>query len=490
MSVSIRCWPALTGQRIPPSLHGLSIAHRGRCIYDGIQVGEGASIPNRKGIRLDLLAAFTHLRIPLISWPGSDFCQEYHWKQGMCKKERRKLTTNASAQQLEPHTFGTEGFLLFCQKLGTTPCLQVNTHTGSPQEARDWVEYCTFPGSSTLAELRAQAGSPRPHEIPFWDLAAPAFNSSSSWAPIYAEKYAAFASAMKAIAPDLQLWAGPGRPLQDLPKSWVADFIESIPPALLPHALTAPYVLKMPLSEHTDEAAYYESYGQIHELEKQLNALQGLLNYHLPEQDLSVVVNDWMISKDQHSEGKEQEPRQTLQAALLGASFFHSLHRLAPFVSAALFGPAINAEQCLAVTEEERIYLTPLYHVFDMMRPHREGRLVTTKSTSPYFPDDLATPASPLLDSCATLTRKKLYLTVINRSQTEILEGSVDIADASITSVSGRVLKGSRLTDANNMDAPSKISAKRIRPQMTEGQLQYAFAPLSVTALSFSLTTP
>ena len=164
------------------------------------------------------------------------------------------------------------------------------------------------------------------------------------------------------------------------------------------------------------------------------------------------------------------------------------MHRLAPLVSSALFGPAINVGQCLAVTQGERIYLTPLYHIFDIMRPHRERRLVAVKSSGTELPAESLQPSRPLLDICASLTKKKLYLTVINASQTETLEGYVDIRDATISSASGRMVKGSKLTDENNWENPSLINAKRLRPLLDNEKLPCSFPPLSVTAFSLSLS--
>lgn len=51
-------------------IYGHFAEHLGRCIYEGIWVGEESPIPNTKGIRNDVLEALRAIRIPVLRWPG------------------------------------------------------------------------------------------------------------------------------------------------------------------------------------------------------------------------------------------------------------------------------------------------------------------------------------------------------------------------------------------------------------------------------------
>ena len=72
--------------RINPEIYGHFSEHLGRCIYNGIYVGEDSSIPNTKGIRNDIIEAFKNIRMPVLRWPGGCFADEYHWKDGIGPK--------------------------------------------------------------------------------------------------------------------------------------------------------------------------------------------------------------------------------------------------------------------------------------------------------------------------------------------------------------------------------------------------------------------
>lgn len=50
--------------RISPELYGHFAEHLGRCIYGGIYVGDNSDIPNKDGIRIDIVQAMRHICFP------------------------------------------------------------------------------------------------------------------------------------------------------------------------------------------------------------------------------------------------------------------------------------------------------------------------------------------------------------------------------------------------------------------------------------------
>lgn len=81
---------------INPEIYGHFSEHLGRCIYDGIYVGEKSSIPNIRGIRTDIVQALKKIKVPVLRWPGGCFADEYHWKDGIGEKNSRKKMINTN----------------------------------------------------------------------------------------------------------------------------------------------------------------------------------------------------------------------------------------------------------------------------------------------------------------------------------------------------------------------------------------------------------
>jgi alpha-N-arabinofuranosidase len=51
-------------QEISRFIYGHFAEHLGRCIYDGIWVGEDSPIPNTRGIRNDIVEALKQIKVP------------------------------------------------------------------------------------------------------------------------------------------------------------------------------------------------------------------------------------------------------------------------------------------------------------------------------------------------------------------------------------------------------------------------------------------
>lgn len=101
----------LPKSKINKNIYGHFAEHLGRCIYEGLWVGEDSPIPNTDGIRNDVIEALKKLDIPVLRWPGGCFADEYHWKDGIGPREGRKRMVNTHwGGVVENNHFGTHEF--------------------------------------------------------------------------------------------------------------------------------------------------------------------------------------------------------------------------------------------------------------------------------------------------------------------------------------------------------------------------------------------
>ena len=132
---------------INPELYGNFSEHLGRCIYEGLYVGENSEIPNTNGMRNDVVAALKEMKLPVLRWPGGCFADEYHWKDGIGPKENRKKMINTHwGGVTEDNSFGTHEFFELCEQIGCKTYINGNVGSGTVQEMSEWVEYMTFDG--------------------------------------------------------------------------------------------------------------------------------------------------------------------------------------------------------------------------------------------------------------------------------------------------------------------------------------------------------
>ena len=63
--------PDVVKGHINPEIQGHFSEHLGRCIYEGLYVGENSPIPNTNGMRNDVVEALKEIHIPVLRWPAA-----------------------------------------------------------------------------------------------------------------------------------------------------------------------------------------------------------------------------------------------------------------------------------------------------------------------------------------------------------------------------------------------------------------------------------
>lgn len=105
--------------KIQKEIYGHFSEHLGRCIYEGIYVGEDSPIPNVNGMRTDVVEALKKIKVPVLRWPGGCFADEYHWMDGIGSKEKRKKMINTHwGGAVEDNNFGTHEYFELCRQIG------------------------------------------------------------------------------------------------------------------------------------------------------------------------------------------------------------------------------------------------------------------------------------------------------------------------------------------------------------------------------------
>lgn len=155
--------------QVHPHVFGNFAEHLGRCIYGGI-FEEGSPLADRDGFRKDVMDAVRGLGVTILRWPGGNFVSGYNWKDGIGPRDLRPVRPDHAWGDLEPNRFGTDEFLLYCERLGVEPYICINAGLGSIEEARQWVEYCNESRDTYWARQRRKNGRDKPWGVKYWGL--------------------------------------------------------------------------------------------------------------------------------------------------------------------------------------------------------------------------------------------------------------------------------------------------------------------------------
>jgi alpha-N-arabinofuranosidase len=508
---AIRIWPALSKSVIRPEIYGHFAEHLGRCIYEGVWVGEGARLPNENGLRLDVLAALKHLRAPVLRWPGGAFADDYHWRDGVGPRGERPVTANIWWRQGEPNEFGTPEFMRLCRAVGCQPYFCANVGSGSPREVRDWVEYCNFGGESTLSAARGRDGSPEPHGVKYWGVGSQNWGCGGRLSGgDYAGEFARYGNYMKAVDPAMELVAC-GAQFGDYSNpawnDWNRDFCASMKhPELIDHLALQRSFSRGSGKDFSDDD-FRGLFADVLTLERDLKLTEAVLAYYYPDKCVGIVVDQWGMRHPEAQVENGLEQDHTLRDALLAASVLNLFNRWSHRVTMANIAQTVNVLQCLAMTQGDRMFLTPTYYAFDMMRPHMGARALTHETDSPTYsvqadgvcglrspfeggrpegPGDVC--SVPVLDASVSMSGRKVLLTVVNRSLNTDLETMVQLRESRVASVSAKVMTAPDPHAVNSFAVPSGVASKRTRVEAFEGaNIVHVFPRHSLTSLTITL---
>ncbi len=484
---TIAIWTALRKSTIAPTIYGHFAEHLGRCIYEGIWVGPRSRIANQCGIRLDVVAALSELRVPILRWPGGCFADAYHWRDGIGPVSDRKQTVNIWWHQSESNSFGTDEFVQLCRSVNCEPYICVNVGSGTPQEAMEWLEYCNYGGESTLSLLRKRNGFTEPHGVKYWGVGNENWGCGGRFdGADYAKTFTRFAGYMRAADPGIQIVAcghGPS-------PAWSHDFLQAMPHADLIDHIAIHRYFSRGAGEQFSDSEYRALFGDLHAMERDIRAMDQLLGYFYPDKSVGLAIDEWGVWHPEARVENGLEQPNTLRDAVFAGACLNLFNRYAHRVSMANIAQTINVLQCLAVTSGGKMILTPTYHVFDMMRPHMNARLLTdeisceTYETHPTgFRNKVSTSH---ISSSASISGKKVFLSIANQTPDTEIETRIVLRDAVISNVVGRILYDEKANATNSFTEPKRVVPRKIKPEVRKSEVilvlpAHAFAVLSIT---------
>ncbi|MDR0497539.1 MAG: alpha-N-arabinofuranosidase [Treponema sp.] len=150
-------------------LFGSFIEHLGRAVYTGIYE-PGHPQADNNGFRKDVAALVRELDISVIRYPGGNFVSGYNWEDGVGPVEQRPVRLDLAWSTRESNHIGTNEFASWAKTVNANVIMAVNLGTRGADEARNFVEYCNFPGGTYFSDLRRSHGINDPHGFKLWCL--------------------------------------------------------------------------------------------------------------------------------------------------------------------------------------------------------------------------------------------------------------------------------------------------------------------------------
>jgi len=476
--------------QISKHIYGHFAEHLGRVIYDGIYVGEdNPKIANTDGVRKDVIRALRDLNIPNLRWPGGCFADTYHWKDAIGPKNKRKAIENLSwGNYREDNSFGTHEFLNLCELLGAEPYLAVNMNSGSVQEAVEWVQYTNHAnGTSYLTDLREKNGRDKPWKVKYWGIGNESWDCGGNMTvDYYVNIYKRYATAMTNYYNSEKLFriaVGPGYP----DYNWTEKIMAGIPAkrieGLSIHHYSVNWDHKSSSYEFNDDE-YFMVMEKAWFMEEFITKNSEIMDKYDPDKKVALIVDEWGGWYDTDPSGNGALYQQnTIRDAMIAGLTLNIFNNHADRVRMANLAQTVNALQAIILTKDEKMILTPTYHVMEMYKVHQDATLVPVQVISADFiSGDKKLQAVSVSASIDESGKMHISLTNIDNKNDQKVE--LDLKGFNPKNVTGRILTSSKVQDHNTFDNPAKVVPKSFNKTILSGDnLVLNMPPHSVIVL-------
>ncbi len=449
--------------KINKNIYGHFSEHLGRCIYEGIWVGEDSSIPNIKGFRTDVIEALKKLNIPVLRWPGGCFADEYHWMDGIGPKENRPCMVNTHwGGVVENNHCGTHEFLEFCQLIGAEPYICGNVGSGTVQEMQQWVEYITFDGKSPMSDLRRSNGKETPWSLKYFGVGNENWGCGGNMrAEYYADQYRRYATYVRNFGDNKIYKIAGGASVDDY--HWTEVLMREAGKQM--DGLSVHYYTRVSKDwsvqgSATDfkENEWFSVLQNAFYTEELMNRHSNIMDKYDPEKKVGLIVDEWgtWFSVEPGTNPGFLYQQNTLRDALVAGVHFNIFNNHCDRVQMANIAQMINVLQAVILTEGSKMLLTPTYHVFDMYKVHHDASLLSVEFESPdYTFENNSIPQ--LSVSASEDGQGKVHVSICNLSPSQEAELHMDLRGMKAESITGTILTAAEMNANNTFDSSNNV---------------------------------
>ncbi len=450
---------------INKNIYGHFAEHLGHGIYGGFYVGEGnKKIPNKNGVRLDVIDALKKLKIPVLRWPGGCFADTYHWKDGIGPKDKRPSMLNVWWGNVkEDNSFGTNEFLDMCEMLHTEPYLSVNVGSGTVQDVDDWVKYVNYqPGTGPMTELREKNGRTDPWHVKYWGVGNEAWGCGGNMtAEHYANVYRQYATFMTNWNNSDHLFRIASGASDD-DYHWTEVLMRDIPHNMvdalaLHHYSVIDWNHKGSATDFTEEQ-YFTTMQRASLTEEYVQKHSAIMDKYDPQKKIALVVDEWggWYDVEPGTNPAFLYQQNTMRDAMIAGLTLNIFNNHCDRVRMANLAQCVNVLQAVILTNEKKIILTPTFHVMEMYNVHQDAAMIPLDiSSNDYVLNDKKLKA--ISASASKDTNGVVHISLVNIDAKNKQDVTIDITGLPAKTLTGRILHSDKLQDYDSFDNPRKI---------------------------------
>jgi len=473
---------------IDKNIYGHFSEHLGNCIYGGLWVGENSKISNTNGIRNDVSAALKKIKVPILRWPGGCFADEYHWKDGIGPRDKRPTMINTNwGGVTEDNSFGTHEFLELCRQIECEPYFTANVGSGTVQELAQWVEYVNSDNVSPMTDLRKTNGREKSWGVTYWAIGNESWGCGGNMRPeyyadqlkrygTYARNYGNYNLYKIACGPagDDYNWT------EVLMKNGGSDFS-----GLALHYYTWK---NSKIATDISKADWFDVMKQTLKMEELIGIHSAIMDKYDPNKRIALIVDEWgtWYKVEPNTNPGFLYQQNTLRDAVAAATNLNIFNNHCDRVKMANIAQIINVLQSVILTKDDKMVLTPTYHVFDLFKVHQNATLIPLKIESKdyVFEKDKI----PSVNGSASIdNNNKIHLSLVNINPDETQTVVCSFKGLTTKNITGQIITHKEMNAHNTFDNPDVVMPSEFSDyKINGGDIEVILPAKSVVVLELN----
>jgi len=480
-----------TGPVISKDIYGHFSEHLGTCIYGGIWVGTGSKIPNTYGIRNDVLFALREIKIPNLRWPGGCFADTYHWKDGIGPLSKRASIINTNwGGVTEDNSFGTHEFMKLTELLGCDAYINGNVGSGTVKEMAEWVEYLTSGSESPMTKLRKENGQEQPWKVKYFAIGNENWgcggNMTDEFYTSIMRQYSTFLQNYS----DNRLYRVACGPYGDN-YQWTETLMKDQESRDRFQGISIHYYTVVDgwgykgSATKFDEREWFETFRLNYDIDNIIKGHKAVMDRYDPQKIKGLVVDEWgnWFNVEPGTNPGFLYQQNTLRDAITTAIHLNIFNQNADRVKVANLAQVVNVLQSVILTKDDKMVLTPTYHVFRMFRDHQEAQLLNTDlRCEDYVFDGKKIPA---ISASASVDKSgKIHISLANLNPDKEIVITCPIIGDIFRTVTGEILTAGEMGSFNSFEKPETVKPASFKGyKLKEDILTVNMPPKSVVVL-------
>jgi alpha-N-arabinofuranosidase len=221
-------------------------------------------------------------------------------------------------------------------------------------------------------------------------------------------------------------------------------------------------------------------------MEEYVTRHSTIMDKYDPNKRVALVVDEWggWYDVEPGTNPGFLFQQNTIRDAMIAGITLNVFNNHADRVRMANLAQTVNVLQAVILTNQEKMLLTPTYHVMEMYNVHQDATMLPLQlKTNDYVLGNEKLPAVSV--SASKDKNGTAHVSLVNIDASKPQTVTIDVRGLNIKTVSGRILTSKSLQDYNSFDQPTKIQPAAFNGAKLNGNsLQVQLPPFSVVVLA------